>query len=341
MNAAFPPPLSDFTPPLPETLVANLAALNIRTAPDLIFTPPAEVARTLPAGSITFLELTRYIAHVTRVFAGPAVTGDEVIKGLEESALLESVRSGLPALDELVANSFGGASGGRVVEISGASATGKTTLALHIILHHLDSCSTDAALWLDSTGDFSPTRLTTPRNEPAAHLELLTRLNIASAFDTAAAVRAIEALDKENSTNNAPRRRQFRIVVLDTLTVFLGPLLSGLSSQGHAEMTMFMRLLRATAQKHGLCILVLNDATAAGHPALGAPFTFMTDVTLWLARAQGDDRELRTVEVLRSRVSAPVINVDFDGTLGVLLSKATAVCVEGWDMDGWCQDSKS
>jgi hypothetical protein len=48
---------------------------------------------------------------------------------------------------------------------------------------------------------------------------------------------------------------------------------------------------------------VLNDATAAGRPALGASFTFMTDVTLWLERASGQDRELRTAEVLRSRVS--------------------------------------
>lgn len=94
-------------------------------------------------------------------------------------------------------------------------------------------------------------------------------------------------------------------------------------SVGHADMTMFMRLLRAAAQKHGLCILVcvplrhceasadercapsqvLNDATTAGRPALGASFTFMTDVTLWLERAPGQDRELRTAEVLRSRVS--------------------------------------
>ena len=97
---------------------------------------------------------------------------------------------------------------------------------------------------------------------------------------------------------------------------------------------MFMRLLRSAAQKHGLCILVcispslrpcivarpvsadgevllpcfphkvLNDATAAGRPALGASFTFMTDATLWLERAPGpQDRELRTAEVLRSRVS--------------------------------------
>ena len=103
-------------------------------------------------------------------------------------------------------------------------------------------------------------------------------------------------------------------------------------------MAMFMRLLRDAAQKHGLCILVriltilssltlsplpfggpceaksnadespscpqvLNDATAASRPALGPSFTFMSDATLWLARSPGQEHEVRTAEVLRSRIS--------------------------------------
>ena len=104
-------------------------------------------------------------------------------------------------------------------------------------------------------------------------------------------------------------------------------------------MTSFMRLLRSVAQKHGLCVLVsilslvcsyprpiwtvrpvemawcanrepymqvLNDATAAGHPALGASFTFLTDATVWLARLPGQDHEMRTAQVLRSRVSVRI-----------------------------------
>lgn len=121
-----PPSLSNFTPPLPETFVANLSVLNIRTAPDLIFVPPAELFRKLPAGTITFAELTHHIAHVRNTFAAPALTGDQLIGELEVRARLASVRSGLPALDGLVGNSFGGASGGRIIEISGASASGKT-----------------------------------------------------------------------------------------------------------------------------------------------------------------------------------------------------------------------
>ena len=128
MNPA-PPQLSNITPPLPPSLLANLSTLSIHTAPDLIFAPPAELLRKLPAGSITFPELTHHIAHVRNAFAGPALTGDQLIRELEARARLPSVRSGLPALDSLVGDSFGGASGGRVVEISGASASGKTVRA--------------------------------------------------------------------------------------------------------------------------------------------------------------------------------------------------------------------
>ena len=181
MNAIpLSPSLSDFTPPLPTTLVANLASLNLRTAPDLIFASPAELIRKLPAGSITFTELTHHIAHVTAAFAGHAITADKLVAELELRARLEPVSSsGLPALDELIGigNDFGGAPGGRVIEISGTSASGKTVrrqappdvipitegssqaLALHIALCHLTSHPSIAALWLDTTGDLAPARL--------------------------------------------------------------------------------------------------------------------------------------------------------------------------------------
>ncbi|KAI9439857.1 P-loop containing nucleoside triphosphate hydrolase protein [Lactarius indigo] len=291
-------------------LVVNLASLNIRKASDLIFASPAELIGKLPAGSITFAELTHHIAHVTAAFAGPAVTADKLIAELEPRTGQESVSSSrLPALDELIGigNNFSGAPDGRLIEISGACASGKTALALHIALHHLTSQPTAAALWLDTTGDLAPARLTSlvsrSSGQPSQPLE---RLNIATAFDTVTATHIIEALDARSGhcgsdLQHAPRSR---FIVIDTVTALLGPRLSNISFQGHAEMTSFMRLLRATAQKHGLCVLVLNDATAAGHPALGASFTFLTDATVWLARLPGQDHELRTVQVLRSRVSA-------------------------------------
>jgi hypothetical protein len=124
-----PPSLSDFTPPLPATFVANLASLNIRTASDLIFASPGELIGRLPAGSVTFIELTHHIAHVTAAFAGPGVTADKLIAALEPRVSLDPVSScGLPALDEQIGigNNFCGATAGRLIEISGASTSGKT-----------------------------------------------------------------------------------------------------------------------------------------------------------------------------------------------------------------------
>jgi len=46
-----------------------------------------------------------------------------------------------------------------------------------------------------------------------------------------------------------------------------------------------------------------NDGESPDLAALGPSFTFMTDATLWLARSLGQDHEVLTTEVLRSRIS--------------------------------------
>ncbi|KAI0267658.1 hypothetical protein BC834DRAFT_822097 [Gloeopeniophorella convolvens] len=226
-----PPALSTFVPPLPEALVANLATLGIKTAPDLIFAPLATLMRQLPPGSITYAELMQHVAHVTEAFAGPVITGDKLLAEADSRVQLGSVQSGLPALDALLDHNSGGESSGRVVEISGSGGSGKTALALHIVLNHLESHQPNAALWIDTTGDLAPARLTalaSHSHEGPAAEDILSRLNIVSVFDIEAVVRTIEALDSDS----APQVPRFRIVVLDTVTALLGPRLSGLSSQG-------------------------------------------------------------------------------------------------------------
>ena len=104
----------------------SLSVLNIRKAPDLIFVPPAKLLWKLPAGSITFPGLKNYIVHIRNAFVGLVLTGDQLSGGLEVHIQLLSVHSRLPALDELVGNKFGDASGGCIIEISGAGAARKT-----------------------------------------------------------------------------------------------------------------------------------------------------------------------------------------------------------------------
>ncbi|KAI0046565.1 P-loop containing nucleoside triphosphate hydrolase protein [Auriscalpium vulgare] len=313
-------PLAAITPPVTPELLAALAALNVRNTYDLIFTPAPTLLRQLPSGTITLGQLKSLIARATAISAAPGVTA-EVLYATESVKYVEDkqVRSGVRALDALLGGSFGGPGCGRVVEVSGDAGGGKTALALHIVLHHLAAHETAAALWMDTTGDLSPARLTSVlpfHASGAAATGVLERLHISQAFDLDAAQEVIRHLRTALATtpDMSPRPR---ILVIDTVTPLIGPQLSAISSQGvshytpiafciptnqlgHAAMTTFMRLLGNTARTFGLAILVLNNSTAlkppgpnpascfaatTRKPALGPSFAFLTDATLWLAHA--------------------------------------------------------
>ncbi|TFY83535.1 hypothetical protein EWM64_g486 [Hericium alpestre] len=211
----------------------------------------------------------------------------------------EEVRSGVKELDNLLSGSFGGACGGRVVELSGESGhgTGKTALALHIVLSHLSTYELASSIWIDTTGDLSAERITrtySSQKGPAVH-SALERFHISLAFDIDVAYQVLDGIHAALSTVTADQPRP-RIVVIDTITPFLGPQLSAVTSQGHATMVTFMRSLRSLAQAHSLSIIVINTSssanpynpasvfsTTARKPALGPSFTFLTDATLWMA----------------------------------------------------------
>ena len=119
--------LSSLSSPLPPTLLQHLRDINVRTAADLILTPPEELLRLLPRGSTTLGEVLDCVESVTHQVAGEAVVGDALYEAAQfHEAESEDVMSGVDGLDALLGGSFGGTSGGRVIEISGDNGGGKT-----------------------------------------------------------------------------------------------------------------------------------------------------------------------------------------------------------------------
>lgn len=125
-----------------------------------------------------------------------------------------------------------------------------------------------------------------------------------------------------------------RLVIIDSVTPLLAPLLSAVSSHGHAIMTTFMQHLRSMARSYYLAFLVsaytfhvassnsleiINDTSSAHphnplsafssttrKPALGPSFTFLTDCTIWVAKQEGTtDAEagssIHVAEIFKSR----------------------------------------
>ncbi|KII84438.1 hypothetical protein PLICRDRAFT_147192 [Plicaturopsis crispa FD-325 SS-3] len=282
--------LQTLVPHISAELIDALEQCGIRTDAELLFPGNiADIYSRLPHGSTTLSELHNSFAIVAEKAAAPAFRADELLRIGAVDAY--DLSSGVHELDQLL----GGFGDNRLIEISGDKASGKTALALQIVLRHLSENSDYVAHWIDTTGEFSPQRAVTVLQSlggNVAESTALERLQVSLAFDIEAAHDVLENL---GATLGSPPT--VRCIVLDSVTPLLGPALNNVSSQGHATMTTFMRQLRAVAQRFKLTILVINStagcapsnphsafSTTTRKPALGPSFTFLTDATLWLAK---------------------------------------------------------
>ncbi|KAF8211447.1 P-loop containing nucleoside triphosphate hydrolase protein [Mycena galopus ATCC 62051] len=335
--------LAACVPTIPAHLVSGLETCGIRTDADLLFSGSTlEIFRRLPPGTTTLRELARCTALVANLASVPGQSAADLMKDPNDDDLL----SGLPQLDEIL---HGLATPGHLIEISGDKGSGKTSLLLQLVLNHLVHHLQSSVLWIDTTGDFSAARaagILELCDPPGASLAL-ERLQVCVAFEVDAVHEVLEELRLSLGVSTPPQCRT-RAIVLDTVTPLFGPLLSPVSSQGHAIMTGSMRQLRAFAQFLSLTVFVVNDSAAftpfvpgsssnnskIRKPALGPSFTFLTDATLWLALC-GDDADLHgqdagiectkhVAQVYRSKVTVSQVCRTFKIRQGVLLA-----CEEG------------
>ncbi|TFY64123.1 hypothetical protein EVJ58_g2823 [Rhodofomes roseus] len=293
--------LQAISPSPPRALLDALAQLGIRTDTDLLFSAdPIDIFRKLPSSTLSLHDFHSFVAQVSQQASAPAVCGDvlfEQEKRKEENDLYSELTTGVRELDGLL----GGLAPPRVIEVSGDRGSGKSSLALQVVLRHLSSDHNVGALWIDTTGDFSADSI--PRllesyegHSPEAVSTTLERLQVALAFDIETAHDVLEML---------------------RTTLSYGHQLTPMRNTGHAIMTTFMRQLQTLAESFSLTILVINTstkctprnpdsvfATTDRKPALGPSFTFLTDTTLWLARRETaeDGGATHVAEVFRSRL---------------------------------------
>ncbi|KAJ7774212.1 P-loop containing nucleoside triphosphate hydrolase protein [Mycena maculata] len=314
--------LAACVPVIPAHLVSSLEQCGIRTEADLLFSGSTyDIFRRLPPGTTTLRELAEFTAVVAKLASVPGTSVADLMGAYTESDDDNEFLSGLPQLDELLKV----ATPRRLIEISGDKGSGKTQLLLHLVLQHLVQRPQSGVLWIDTTGDFSAVRA-------GEILELfgipdastaLERLQVSLAFEVDTVHEVLE--DLRVSLTNPPPEVQIRGIVVDTVTSLFSPILSPVSSQGHAIMTGFMRQLRAFAQTFSITVFVrrvdplmfhyrsaaqqvVNNSAAftpfvpgstsnnpnIRKPALGPSFTFLTDATLWVVLCRDDSDPHKT-----------------------------------------------
>ncbi|CDO71803.1 hypothetical protein BN946_scf184939.g27 [Trametes cinnabarina] len=319
--------LQQLSPPLREDFVQALQDIGVWSDTDLLLAnePTTIFGRLPPELGITLLEYRQAVVKVAELASAPPAYGDRLLES--ENRRYEDIHSddmlvGVPEVDALL----GGFSAPRVVELSGDKGSGKTALALQLVLRHLANVGNSSVLWIDSSGEFAPERAALMLDQITGEYSASApeRLQVSLAFDIEAVHEVLESLRQTMSPRDESAYTEHpttRCIVIDSITPLLGPMLSATSSQGHAIMTTFMRQLRAFADSFCLTVIVINNSTkmlprnpdavfeTTRKPALGPSFTFMTDATLWLSRRpegeSTDDGEssVHVAEVLRSRIS--------------------------------------
>ncbi|KAF5327347.1 hypothetical protein D9619_004447 [Psilocybe cf. subviscida] len=291
--------LSNLIPSLPQDLISALETIGIRTEMDLLFSASAlDMYNRLPAGSITFQDLSYYMGLAAELCAAPGASARDLWT-LEDEARRKDVQ--LATGDEEFDLFLSGLGSRRVLELSGDSGSGKTTLAVQLILYHLAANPNHTGTYVDTTGDFSLDQASRIVETKQLPINILERFKLTFAFD-------LNAVQELLSTFNVMENGHTFLLVIDTITPLLGPLLSAVSAQGHAHMVEFMRQIQDYARCSSATVIIINNSAGQGphsaerKPALGPSFSLMTDTTLWLQKITGQEEgpAYRSVQMIKS-----------------------------------------
>ncbi|KAG8763563.1 hypothetical protein FRC11_001764 [Ceratobasidium sp. 423] len=305
-------------------ILPALESAGIRTTHDVLFTPlPDLLTRLSDAQDILTTDIIQLQDEIALACAVPGARGDELLE--KEESVIEMMKPhtftalGVESVDQLLGETLYGP---HVVEISGTGGSGKSTIAMQVILRRLAHDMDASALWIDCSGDFSGEQAKrmcqTFGLDETTTTTVLSRLQVIISFEFDEFQNALDSI--EASLSETPDV-SLRYITIDPITPLLAGQITGSSSQGHAAMTSVMRQLARMAEDHKLTVLVLNKTAnsptrnplssfpkTTSKPALGPTFTFLSHATIWLSTADATfgkrhgQGQTHILEVFRSRV---------------------------------------
>ncbi|KAF2974041.1 hypothetical protein EK904_013804, partial [Melospiza melodia maxima] len=193
-------------------------------------------------------------------FSAFPANGADLYEELKSSTAI--LPTGSPSLDQLLDS---GLYTGEVMELMGAPGTGKTQVCLGIAAS-VSLGLKQHVLFLDSTGGFTASRLyqmlqaqTEDEEEQASSLDLLEalqRVQVQRVFNIYEVLRALQELRDHLSQQVLSSVGPLKVVVLDSVSAVIYPLLGGRQSEGLALMMQLSRELKTLAREFSLAVVV-------------------------------------------------------------------------------------
>ncbi|KAM6048393.1 DNA repair protein RAD51 homolog 4 isoform 3-T3 [Theristicus caerulescens] len=229
---------------------------------------------------------------------------------------------------------------GEVTELMGAPGSGKTQVCLGIAASVALGLK-QHVLFLDSTAGFTASRLyqmlRARTEDEEEQLEALQRIQVVRVFDIYEMLSALQELRDRLSQQVVSSMGPLKIVVIDSVSAVIYPLLGGKQSEGLAIMMQLARELKTLAREFSLAIVVTNQVTRDSStgplkPALGRSWSFVpsTRVLLESKEAAWDKATTQRIASLAKSPRQPTgIQVELDTGNGDVQEPSPATPTEG------------
>ncbi|NXT11349.1 RA51D protein, partial [Prunella fulvescens] len=288
-------------PGLTEDMIQLLRAKGIRTVVDFVSSDLEDIAQKC---SLSYKALVAVRRVLLAQFSAFPANGADLYEELKSSTAI--LPTGSPSLDQLLDS---GLYTGEVTELMGAPGSGKTQVCLGIAAS-VSLGLKQHILFLDSTGGFSASRLyqilqaqTEDEEEQARspgeteagfvlQLEALQRVQVERVFNIYEVLGALQELRDRLSQQVVSSVGSLKVVVLDSVSAVISPLLGGRQSEGLALMMQLSRELKTLAREFSLAVVVTNQVTRDSSsgplkPALGRSWSFVPSTRVLLESREG------------------------------------------------------
>ncbi|XP_022148499.1 DNA repair protein RAD51 homolog 4 isoform X2 [Momordica charantia] len=227
----------------------------------------------------------------------PWMNGLELLEDAGENKHILS--TGCEGVDALLG---GGLREGQLTEIVGPSSSGKTQVCLRAASNVAMKYNANV-FYLDTGNSFSPHRISDfvhwksasalDGTEHSILQQVMSSISCHSVFDIFAMFDVLHELEFSLRSQMCKGDRRVQLLIVDSISSLITPILAGSSSQGHALMISAGYLLKKIAHEHNIAVLVTNHTVGgdrgSSKPALGESWKSVPHVRLQLSRDPGSN----------------------------------------------------